>query len=416
MVDARSSDLRRDVDILSEQLKMSVERTEKSIEDLRNMVATLAAVVNANQQTGPDPAHSGEARRESHIDIKYQLNALLWSSLNFKLPNWDEYIRALHERFGAFVYEDPMVELVNLKQTGTIQEYLDKFDELMNYVDLSEPYTPPSPTTGPLPNYHSTSKSPSTLPEPLPHPLLLPGEEGAKEDEPGEQEVEEEGKEDTTVTSHVSMHALIGVHDFSTMRVTGNVKGKFVHLLIDIGNTHNFLDFNTAKRLGCRLETTTPFPVAVADGNKIYSSHLCKGFTRKMQGVEFTTKMLILPLGGCDAILGIQWLITLGDISCNFHQLKMKFHFKGSKVLSMSNSCDRLIHDDGKKAMKAWKKYVNDASAAAAFRKNLKRRRPIPQRGQIKMRIAAKAFQSLVSIISTSSAQYSGTPRKKSGQ
>lgn len=57
---------------------------------------------------------------------------------------------------------------------------------------------------------------------------------------------------------------------------------------------------------------------------------------------------------------------------------------------------------------------VNDASAAAAFGKNLKRRRPIPQRGQIKMKIAAKAFHSLVSIVSASSAQYLGSPRKKS--
>lgn len=57
---------------------------------------------------------------------------------------------------------------------------------------------------------------------------------------------------------------------------------------------------------------------------------------------------------------------------------------------------------------------VNDASSAAASSRNLKRRRPIPQRGQIKVKIAAKAFQSLVSIVSTSSAQYLNSPRKKS--
>ncbi|KAH6769012.1 hypothetical protein C2S51_014348 [Perilla frutescens var. frutescens] len=57
---------------------------------------------------------------------------------------------------------------------------------------------------------------------------------------------------------------------------------------------------------------------------------------------------------------------------------------------------------------------VKDPSSAAALSRNLKRRRPIPQRGQIKMKIAAKAFQSLVSIVSASSAQYLNSPRKKS--
>ncbi|KAI3468699.1 hypothetical protein Pfo_025362, partial [Paulownia fortunei] len=59
---------------------------------------------------------------------------------------------------------------------------------------------------------------------------------------------------------------------------------------------------------------------------------------------------------------------------------------------------------------------VNDASvaASAAFNKNLKRRRPIPQRGQIKIRIAAKAFQSLVSVVSAYSVHHLSSPRKKS--
>lgn len=57
---------------------------------------------------------------------------------------------------------------------------------------------------------------------------------------------------------------------------------------------------------------------------------------------------------------------------------------------------------------------VSDASAAAIFGKNLKKtRRTIPRRGQIKMRIAAKAFQSLASVVSYS-AQHLNSPRKKS--
>ncbi|KAG8386329.1 hypothetical protein BUALT_Bualt03G0137600 [Buddleja alternifolia] len=38
--------------------------------------------------------------------------------LTRELPNWEEYARALSDRFGVFLYDDPMVELMNLKQIG----------------------------------------------------------------------------------------------------------------------------------------------------------------------------------------------------------------------------------------------------------------------------------------------------------
>ncbi|KAL0324846.1 UNVERIFIED_CONTAM: hypothetical protein Scaly_1641400 [Sesamum calycinum] len=62
------------------------------------------------------------------------------SRLTREVPNWEEYVRALYDRFGTQLYDDPMAELMNLKQVGTVQDYLDKFDELLNRVDLLEAY------------------------------------------------------------------------------------------------------------------------------------------------------------------------------------------------------------------------------------------------------------------------------------
>ncbi|KAG8377379.1 hypothetical protein BUALT_Bualt08G0026900 [Buddleja alternifolia] len=62
------------------------------------------------------------------------------SRLTRETPYWEEYIRVLNDRFGALVYDDPMSELVNLKQGGTIQQYLDKFDEIVNCIDLPDHY------------------------------------------------------------------------------------------------------------------------------------------------------------------------------------------------------------------------------------------------------------------------------------
>ena len=40
--------------------------------------------------------------------------------LKARVPNWEEYVRALRCRFGSLAYDDPMAELKKLKQTSTL--------------------------------------------------------------------------------------------------------------------------------------------------------------------------------------------------------------------------------------------------------------------------------------------------------
>lgn len=114
-----------------------------------------------------------------------------------------------------------------------------------------------------------------------------------------------------------------GLHDFRTMRVTVSVKGKVLQVLIDSSSTHNILDLNTAKKLGCVLIVISLFVVYVANGKMVQSNYICKKLIWKMQGVSFDFDMLVLPIGGYNMVLEIQWSITLGDVMWNFKKLKM---------------------------------------------------------------------------------------------
>ncbi|GJU96765.1 hypothetical protein Tco_1321521 [Tanacetum coccineum] len=49
--------------------------------------------------------------------------------------------------------------------------------------------------------------------------------------------------------------------------------------------------------------------------------------------VEFQSDVMIIPLGGCEMVLGIQWLATLGNIITNFKELRMEFKYNGKRVL-----------------------------------------------------------------------------------
>lgn len=117
------------------------------------------------------------------------------------------------------------------------------------------------------------------------------------------------------------------------MRVKGKVRGRLFHILVDSGSTHNFLDFELAKKIGCVIESVSPQTISVANGNHIVCKHVCKGFEWEMQDRLFTTDTMLIDLGGCDMVLGVQWLATLGPICWDFKELLMQFDLQGQQFV-----------------------------------------------------------------------------------
>lgn len=75
-----------------------------------------------------------------HLEDK----ALLWHQTYMKnrgyvAPKWEEYVKDISARFGD-LYDDPMADLKELKQLGSVQEYHDSFDALASRLNLNEEY------------------------------------------------------------------------------------------------------------------------------------------------------------------------------------------------------------------------------------------------------------------------------------
>lgn len=77
------------------------------------------------------------------------------------------------------------------------------------------------------------------------------------------------------------------------------------------------------SRVGCRLQQTKAVKVAVANGDLLEVNAWCKGLCWTAQGWELTTDFMVMPLGEYGAVLGIQWLSTLGPITWDFQRLTM---------------------------------------------------------------------------------------------
>ncbi|XP_022019619.1 uncharacterized protein LOC110919665 [Helianthus annuus] len=136
---------------------------------------------------------------------------------------------------------------------------------------------------------------------------------------------------ESVIRPHISIHAISGIPSYSTMRVIGYIGTRKLHILIDSGSTHNFIN----ERLSIKLQGSTcavpSMRVTVANGHPICCGQICKKFKWMMQGSWFEADMYLIPLESYDMVLGIQWLSALGDIVWNFKNLGMEFQFNGIK-------------------------------------------------------------------------------------
>lgn len=71
---------------------------------------------------------------------------------------------------------------------------------------------------------------------------------------------------------------------------------KLLQILLDSGSTHNFLDLEVAKKLGCKLEKVSSLPMTAGGGTTLEAPYICRGFTWQLQQMTFTADVIVLPL------------------------------------------------------------------------------------------------------------------------
>ena len=67
----------------------------------------------------------------------------------------------------------------------------------------------------------------------------------------------------------ISLYAMLGTGDSNTMRLQGRIKSLKVVILVDSGNTHNFMDQAIVKKVSCQTHTMARTGVTIANGDKI---------------------------------------------------------------------------------------------------------------------------------------------------
>ncbi|KAF9666088.1 hypothetical protein SADUNF_Sadunf16G0192400 [Salix dunnii] len=110
-----------------------------------------------------------------------------------------------------------------------------------------------------------------------------------------------------------------------TMKITATIKNCVVIVLLDSGSSHNLIHVGMVKRLGWKLDPTYNCEVMIADGGQVPCKGSCAAVPLTIGRYGYTSDMFALQLGGCDIVLGVQWLRTLSPVLWDFEALTMKF-------------------------------------------------------------------------------------------
>ncbi|GKD54341.1 hypothetical protein Tco_1287728, partial [Tanacetum coccineum] len=237
-----------------------------------------------------------EAEKAKIVSVHLDDKALLWHRQFVKIigenVGWGMYKNDIVQRFGS-VFEDPMPDLKNAKYEKSAKDYQDMFDTLLYRVDINQEHVggsingmsfgsnsrspllvlptpntswkfkPNTPVTAPIrkqlsqkeyqekraqnlcfycdqkytPRYKCSRRLYSLV--------VCP----AEEEEFFELKQEEEEVFIQEEIPQISLNALNGSNNLQIIRVTGKIGKHELHILVDCGSTHNFLDEDVANKI-----------------------------------------------------------------------------------------------------------------------------------------------------------------------
>ena len=98
------------------------------------------------------------------------------------------------------------------------------------------------------------------------------------------------------------------------MRRIGTLRKQRVHILIDSGSTYNFLHPSLAKHTKEIKDISTSLKIYAADGSFMESKGKINDVILRIHQYQYKEKIFLLPVMGCEIILGAEWLESIGPI------------------------------------------------------------------------------------------------------
>jgi hypothetical protein len=127
----------------------------------------------------------------------------------------------------------------------------------------------------------------------------------------------------------ISLNALTGFSAPQTLKLISYIKHRKVIILVDSGSTHNFIHRRIAQETHCYIHAVNNFQIMIANGGSMKCGGHCENVHLQIGDYHLKSHMFAIDMGGCDIVLGADWLRTLGPILMDFKALTMQFDQEG---------------------------------------------------------------------------------------
>ncbi|GJS76206.1 reverse transcriptase [Tanacetum coccineum] len=292
---------------------------------------------------------------------------------------WEVYAKEAIRRFDS-VFDDPLMELKNLKQDGSVKDYHEKFESLLNRMELNEKhaislflgglkleisshirmftldtltdvyylakmqeqtivamksrYGHVLPTPKPVSNVYN--KPMTSYPRTSGSNAVVPNTSSRNDTVPFRKRLTQKELEEKRA-NHMCFYC--DEKYFPGHKCSGQLHSLEVVIegAEDAGEeifeecTNELLTQDSP--IGFVQDVNPQISIHALSGVTSYRTLRIRGYVGKQVGLPFVTDMMVIALGGCEMVLGVQWLATLGDIKFNFQKLTMEFDYGKSKVL-----------------------------------------------------------------------------------
>jgi hypothetical protein len=127
----------------------------------------------------------------------------------------------------------------------------------------------------------------------------------------------------------ISLNALTRFSAPQTLKLISYIKHRKVIILVYSGSTHNFIHRHIAQETHCYIHAINNFQIMIANGGSMKCGGRCENMCLQVRDYHLKSHMFAIDMGGCDIVLGVDWLRTLGPILMDFKELTLQFDQEG---------------------------------------------------------------------------------------